>query len=122
MNDEKLKTLLRSNTAEAHVRPAPEFWAEFMEKAADVRQDLSGACRFVDKRSLRLRRFYATLASAASLAACATFYFTVRANLDTPQSLKSFKLGEDFQNSGAVVITDKKTAATILWVFTGSNT
>ena len=122
MNEESLKKLLRSQAAEVKIGPAPEFWAEFMEKAADIRQDLTGACCFVEKRSLRLRRFYATLASAASLAACAAFYFTVRASLTDTQSLQSFKLGKDFSNSGAVVITDKKTEATILWVFTESNT
>jgi len=122
MNDIELKSLLRANAAETQVRPASEFWADFMEKTAEAAREVGqtrGVSRVAMQRRPSARRFfYPFLTSAASLAACALVYFAVQTTPSGLQTLNSFKIGAGVRNNGAIVITDTPTDATILWVMT----
>jgi len=116
MKHEKLRTMLRENATHAKLRPPTEFWADFNRLAAETAEEPCSV--FVPKRRAWLTGFYPTLASAASIAACVAIYFTVQHKPEAYHALNSFSLGSEFQNNGAVVITDEPTDATILWVMT----
>lgn len=122
MNDDALKSLLRANAAETKIRSASEFWAEFIEKAAEADRHPGPAHGFrvmpLQRRSAMRRFFYPFLTSAASLAACALVYVALQTTPDDVQTLNSFEIGAGLQNNGAIVITDTPTDATILWVMT----
>ena len=116
MKHEEIKTLLRENTTAIPLRPAADFWADFKNKASEAVDDTQGV--FVPKHQTWLARFYPTLASVASIAACAAIYISLQSHHKPYRALDSFSLGAGFQNNGAVVITDSTTDATILWVMT----
>lgn len=116
MKHEEIKNILRESATAIPLRPAAEFWADFKNKATvavDETQDV-----FVPKRQTWLARFYPALASAASIAACAVIYISLQSHHEPYRALDSFRIGSNFQNNGAVVITDSATDATILWVMT----
>jgi hypothetical protein len=116
MKHEEIKTLLRKNATAIPLRPAVDFWADFKNKAAEVVDEAQNV--FVPKRQTWLARFYPAIASAASIAACAAIYISLQIHHEPYRALNSFSLGSNFQNNGAVVITDSATDATILWVMT----
>ncbi len=116
MKHEEIKTLLRKNATAIPLRPAEVFWADFTSKASEAVDETQAI--FIPKRQTWLARFYPALASAASIAACATIYLSLQSHHEPYRALDSFSLGAGFQNNGAVVITDSATDATILWVMT----
>lgn len=122
MKDDELKSLLRANAVETKISPAADFWAQFMENAAEAERQPAqtrGFRMITWRRPTTRRLFYPFLTSAASLAACALVYFTVQNTPpDSQQPLKSFEIGTGLRNNGAIVITDTPTDATILWVMT----
>ena len=116
MKHEEIKTLLRENATAIPLRPAADFWADFRNKATEAVDETHDI--FVPKRQAWLARFYPALASVASIAACAAIYIALQHHHEPYRALDSFRLGTNFQNNGAVVITDTATDATILWVMT----
>ncbi|MGI5868087.1 MAG: hypothetical protein ACOX9C_01395 [Kiritimatiellia bacterium] len=113
MNDDTLKSLLRTSAPDIALRSAEAFWADAERQA-----------RAHDRaRALPRRLAPAWVAGIAGAAAAAAILVGVSRgpNTQTP-ALNKFQIGSELPNNGALIITDKNTDATILWIITTEET
>ena len=115
MNDDTIKSLLRTAAPTLDLRSAEAFWA-----AAERQAQAPGRARALPRRpalpASLLRRWRAP-AWAAAAAAAALVAAAVWPGAHAP-ALNQFQIGDELRNNGALVITDSDTDATILWVIT----
>ena len=115
MNDDTLKSLLRTTAPALGIRPADAFWA-----AAERQAQASGRASAIPRRFAipgGLLRSWRAPAWAAAAAAAALVAAALWPGAHAP-ALNQFRIGDELRNNGALVITDSDTDATILWVIT----
>ena len=116
MNDDTLKSLLRTTAHAPALRAADAFWADVERQTqAPARARALPRRRFISTLDL-LRRWHAPVWAAAA-AAAALVAAAVWPGAQVP-ALNQFQIGDELRNNGALVITDSDTDATILWVIT----
>jgi hypothetical protein len=113
MNDDTLKSLLRTSAPPVALRSADAFWSAVERHA----QDPGRAPALPRRLGLTLDLLRRWQAPAWAAAAAALVAAVVRPGAHAP-ALDQFRIGDELPNNGALVITDSDTDATILWVIT----
>ena len=116
MKHKTLKSIITMNTPRQTFRPAEAFWDECRQQAQEKCETNNISFPHTPRR--KISGFYPALASLASAAALVILYFSLLAPTETHRALNSFRFGESLNHNGAVVLTDKTTDATILWIMT----
>lgn len=116
MKNQIFKTIITMHAPQQTLRPAEAFWSECKQRAQNQRE--TDAVLLPKNSRWKISRFYPALASLASAAALVTLYFSLLPPPEVHRALNSFQFGETLDHNGAVVLNDKKTDATILWIMT----
>lgn len=115
MNDDTLKSLLRTSARPVALRSADAFWADVERQARDTSREQARPSRV--RLPVALFRRWQAIACTATAAAAALVVASVWPSAHVP-ALDQFQLGDELPNNGALIITDSATDATILWVIT----
>lgn len=116
MKNETFKTIITMHAPKQTIRPAEAFWSECKQHAQQ--QSDTAPLSLPSTFSRRMRSFYPALASFASAAALVILYFSLVAPPEIHRAVNNFQFGEALAHNGAVVLTDRPTDATILWIMT----